>query len=55
MAKQMETILKADMKPEVEEIVKLLDEFPEEGREKFLIFLQGAVFATGTKEPEMAG
>lgn len=40
MSGQTETMLKTSMKPEAEEIVKLLGEFPEEGR-SFLYSFRG--------------
>ena len=50
MAEQMEIIMKAKRKPEVEEILALLSEMTTEEKEEMVVFMQGVNFAKGVRE-----
>ena len=47
MAEQIEISLKTERKPEAEEVLQLLDEMSPAEQQKFLVFMQGVIFAKG--------
>lgn len=50
MAEQTEVLLKAERKPEAEEVLQLLGEMSRAEQREMLIFMQGVRFAKGVDE-----
>lgn len=47
MAKQTETLLKSESKPEVIEVMRILNELSADEKKEMLFFMQGVRFAKG--------